>query len=151
MSRKTIAVVAMFLLLCGVPVFSANSATNSAVTVGVARTRLGPILVDGTGHTLYLLTLDRKRSSSCTNLASFNCVAGWPPLLTIGKPHAGPGVNPALLGTMHRTKPSGVQVTYNGHPLYRNVQDTAPGDVKGQGGFGTWYVVSPKGTPVKRK
>ena len=96
------------MLVCGALAFSASSATNSSVTVNVAQTSLGTVLVNGSGRTLYLFTLDRKNSSSCTT-GSFNCVVAWPPLITTGKPHAGPGVNPALLGTMRRTKPSGVR------------------------------------------
>jgi len=144
-------VVGLLVLLCGATAaLTANSATNTAAVVKVAKTSLGPVLVDGSGRTLYLFTLDRKGSSSCTT-GSFNCIVLWPPLLTTAKPHAGPGVSPALLGTVRRAKPSGVQVTYNGHFLYRYAQDTKPGDVKGQGYGSVWYVVSPKGTPIKRK
>ena len=47
-----------------------------------------------------------------------------PPLMTKAKPVAGPGVKQALLGTTKR--PNGkLQVTYNGHPLYRYVGGTS--------------------------
>jgi predicted lipoprotein with Yx(FWY)xxD motif len=42
-------------------------------------------------------------------------------------------------------------VTYNGHPLYRFVQDKKPGDTKGQGvdAFGArWYAVTAAGKRV---
>jgi predicted lipoprotein with Yx(FWY)xxD motif len=41
----------------------------------------------------------------------------WPPVLTAGRPQAGPGVDQHAVGTMMR--PDGTrQVTYNGKPLY---------------------------------
>ena len=44
------------------------------------------------------------------------------------------------------------QVTYNGHPPYTYVGDSAAGKTKGQGlniSGGLWWVVSPAGQPVK--
>jgi hypothetical protein len=44
-------------------------------------------------------------------------------------------------------------LTAGGSPLYTFSMDKAPGDVNGQGMVnfgGTWYVVSPSGTAVKR-
>ena len=34
-------------------------------------------------------------------------------------------------------------------PLYYFAGDTAPGDVKGQGLAGKWYVIGADGTPIK--
>ena len=42
-------------------------------------------------------------------------------------------------------------MTYNGHPLYHYVGDTAPGDTNGQNLDqlgGSWYVVSASGAQV---
>ena len=148
--RKAVSAAVLLVVLCGALAFSASSATNTVAIVNVGQTSLGTILVDGSGRTLYLFKLDQKNSSSCTT-GSFNCLSVWHPLMTTAKPHAGAGVNPALLGTFHRTKPSGLQVSYNGHPLYTYNQDAAPGDVNGQA-YGTiWYVVSPKGKAIKTK
>jgi len=125
-----------------------HSGTSQAI-VKTAPSRLGPILVDGNGRTLYLWTSDPANRSSC--LSDFGCPTYWPPLLTAGKPRAGSGVNAHLLGVIHRSKPAGLQVTYNGHPLYYDAADTSPGDIKGQGQINEWYVVSPAGTPIKKK
>jgi Secreted repeat of unknown function len=55
--------------------------------------------------------------------------------LTDGAPIAGPGVNPALLGTVTRKDVlSGQpvqQVTYAGLPLYRFFLDETPGETEG--------------------
>ncbi len=37
----------------------------------------------------------------------------------------------------------------NGYPLYTFAQDTAPGDVKGQGLKDVWHVMAADGTEVK--
>jgi predicted lipoprotein with Yx(FWY)xxD motif len=69
----------------------------------------------------------RGRSSCYRECASY-----WPPLLTKGKPHAGPGVRASLLGTTKR-KDGKLEVTYNHHPLYYFVGDRKPGQTTGQG------------------
>ncbi|WP_081617699.1 hypothetical protein [Amycolatopsis methanolica] len=46
-------------------------------------------------------------------------------------------------------RPDGVrQLTLGGWPLYRYVNDTAPGQVNGQGVDGTWFVIAPSGVKV---
>ena len=148
-SRKTLSAVASLALVFGAIVVSAHSATHQTATVKVAKSKLGTILVDARGRALYLYMLDTNGSSSCTNVDS--CFRTWPPLMATGTPHAGHGVDPILLGTVHRIRPSGMQVTYNGHPLYRYSQDTRAGQTKGQTLLSLWYVVSAAGAPIKKK
>jgi hypothetical protein len=61
-------------------------------------------------------------------------------------PVAGPGVDPALLGTIDG--PLGQQVTYAGHPLYRFSGDLAAGETNGFGVGGIWWVLAPDGTRI---
>lgn len=105
--------------------------------------QLGPMLTDARGRTLYLFTRDTPNKSTCTGA----CAQAWPPLLTTAAPVPGPGVNTALLGTTQRPDGS-TQVTYNGWPLYYFASDQNPGDARGQGVGGVWFVVSPAGTPL---
>jgi predicted lipoprotein with Yx(FWY)xxD motif len=100
--------------------------------VKVGRSRLGPILVDGSGHTLYLFTQDKPGRSLCTS-DYLNCTTIWLPLMTTGRPRGEAGIKTRLLEVFHRTKPAGSQVAYHGHPLYRSVDDKQPGDLTGQG------------------
>ena len=119
----------------------------SAARVGVAKTALGRIVVDGRGRTLYLFEKDRNHRSSCYGL----CAAYWPPLLTHGKPLARAGAKQSLLGRTRRRNGSG-QVTYAGHPLYRYAGDTKPGQTNGQGlqDFGGgWDAISPAGKKIE--
>ena len=126
----------------------ARSATQTNATVSLRKTKLGPILVNSRGHTLYLFTKDRNAKSSCSG----SCARFWPPLLSQGKPTAGPGVKPSLMGTTRRSNGSR-QVTYNRHPLYTFVLDKLAGQTKGEGNsaFGAkWYAVSARGTAVAK-
>ncbi|HTZ87851.1 MAG TPA: hypothetical protein VMB05_14385 [Solirubrobacteraceae bacterium] len=116
--------------------------------VQLATTDLGHVLVDSRGHTLYLFERDQGTKSTCTRA----CATAWPPLTTTGRPTAGSGINAALLGTAPR--PGGIQVTYNGHPLYRFVEDSRAGETTGQGvtGFGAkWFALSATGDPFTAK
>jgi predicted lipoprotein with Yx(FWY)xxD motif len=116
--------------------------------VSVAGSRLGRILVDGRGRTLYLFEKDVRGRSACAG----TCAVYWPPLLTNNKPTVGAGAKRNLLGVTRRSDGTR-QVTYAGHPLYRFVQDTRRGQTNGQDlhDFGAgWYVLSPAGQKVER-
>jgi predicted lipoprotein with Yx(FWY)xxD motif len=126
----------------------AAAATKHAPTVRVAKTRLGKILVNSRGRTLYLFKKDSGTKSACFGA----CATAWPPLRTSGKPTVGSGAKASLVGTTKRSdgKP---QVTYNGHPLYTFIMDKKAGDTKGEGftAFGgSWFVVSPAGKQVSK-
>jgi predicted lipoprotein with Yx(FWY)xxD motif len=106
--------------------------------------KLGNILVDSNGFTLYAFTNDTKDTSTCYD----KCEVAWPPLLQIDKPAVGNGVDASLLGTTQR-KDGTTQVTYNGMPLYYFFKDHAAGDTTGQGVGNVWYVLSPDGKIMK--
>jgi predicted lipoprotein with Yx(FWY)xxD motif len=124
----------------------ANGTKTGGTTVAVAKSRLGRILVDSKGITLYDFVKDKGSVSSCYGA----CAALWPPLITKGKPHAGHGVRASLLGTTKR-KDGKLEVTYNRHPLYYFVTDRKPGQTTGQGVNqfgGPWWVLSPAGKEI---
>lgn len=126
----------------------ASSATETSATVSLRKTKLGPVLVNARGHTLYLFVKDRNGRSACTG----SCARFWPPLLSRGKPTGGPGIKGSLLGTTRRSG-GGLQVTYNRHPLYSYALDRRAGQTNGQGSlnFGArWWAVSARGTAVVR-
>lgn len=114
-------------------------------TVSVADNKLGDLLVDAQGRTLYLFGSDTGTTSTCTGA----CASAWPPLRS-SAPTAGTQVNGSLLGTTPRSD-GDPQVTYHGHPLYTFVKDTKAGDTNGEGvtAFGaSWFVVSPAGAQI---
>lgn len=157
---------------CAAPV---TSAPTAPAIVSVASTSHGTVLVEGSagyaGCSLYVLTSDELRTltsgaepfacSNNQNVLGAPCDSTlWPALLTNGAPIAGPGVNPALLGTVTRTDvlsgQSVQQVTYAGLPLYRFLLDETPGETEGASLFdpvtsptGIWYLVEPgRGHPA---
>ena len=126
----------------------ASGTKSGGTTVAVAKTRIGRILVDSKGITLYDFVTDKRGVSGCYGA----CAALWPPLITKGKPHAGPGVRASLLGTTKR-KDGKLEVTYNHHRLYYFVTDRKPGQTTGQGVNqfgGPWWVLSPAGREIHR-
>ncbi|MEW6403435.1 MAG: hypothetical protein AB1649_16690 [Chloroflexota bacterium] len=90
----------------------------------------GPILVDGSGMSLYLFMADTQGSGTSTCGNDDGCATEWPPLLSEGAPVAGEGVDANLLGTITRDDGT-TQVTYNG-----------------QGDEGLWFLISPSGAAI---
>jgi predicted lipoprotein with Yx(FWY)xxD motif len=121
-----------------------SSSGSSGSTIGVSNnSKLGNVLVDSQGRTVYLFKKDTSSMSTCSGA----CATQWPPVISKGKPSAGTGVTASMLSTTTRSDGS-KQVTYNGHPLYTYIGDQSAGDVNGQGlNFfgGEWYVVTPAG------
>lgn len=149
----TTAVGAMALLAaCGGTTSTATASPSpspvaTGTTIAVATdAKLGQILVDGKGMTVYLFVADTGTASTCYT----SCAQFWPPVLTDGAPQAGTGAHASLLGTTTRTDGK-VEVTYAGHPLYYFLKDKAAGDTTGQGvnGFGAlWWVMGPSGAAM---
>jgi predicted lipoprotein with Yx(FWY)xxD motif len=125
-----------------------TSEPPAATTVALRNSAFGPILVDGSGRTLYLFEADRADMSTCNG----DCASVWPPLIAHGTPVAAAGVNQSLLTTTARNDGS-LEVVYNGHPLYYFVSDTKAGDITGEAisSFGAeWYVLSAAGTKIDK-
>ncbi|GAA3874591.1 COG4315 family predicted lipoprotein [Tessaracoccus defluvii] len=120
---------------------AASPTADAALTLAMADSSLGSILVDGAGMTLYLFTKDAPGSSACEG----QCLINWPPL--VGEPAAGDGVDASLLGSFQRSDGT-TQATYNGWPLYYWKNDAAPGDVTGQNVPDVWFVLDAAGNPV---
>jgi predicted lipoprotein with Yx(FWY)xxD motif len=113
-------------------------------TVAVASSKLGNILVDGDGRTLYAFTKDKGDQSACSG----QCAANWPALT--GTATAGTGVQASLLSTAMQANGKS-QVTYGGKPLYYFAGDAKPGDTNGQGVGNVWFALTPAGQLVQQK
>jgi predicted lipoprotein with Yx(FWY)xxD motif len=141
--RKSPALVVILLCVllggCGTATVTPKAYSVHAIKLPGA----GRVLADGSGYSLYVYLPDEQGQSRCT----LACAATWPPLLLpsgVRRPTAGPGIDPALLGTTRRDNGS-LQVTYNGWPLYTYLDD-GPGQATGQGeGMGAWYLISTTG------
>ena len=126
----------------GTPSTVASSSTSAAAaggsaTVNTVTTKLGTVLVDAQGRTLYHLAPETTSHIVCTG----GCTSTWPPLLVEGtaKPTAGTGVTAKLTVVM---RPDGKdQVAADGLLLYTYSGDHAAGDTNGEGVAGVWHVI----------
>jgi predicted lipoprotein with Yx(FWY)xxD motif len=110
--------------------------------------KLGKILVDAKGMTLYLFDKDEAGKSNCSG----GCIKNWPALTVKDedeKMTPGEGVT-AKLEVIDRGDGT-YQITANGMPLYYYAKDTKAGDTTGQGVGDVWWVLSPDGTKVTTK
>jgi len=140
------AVAAALSLTYGLGIASASSSSAGGTKIAVASSKLGRIIVDGRGRTLYLFARDKHGKSACSG----SCVTYWPPLIASGKLLAVSGARASLLGTTRRAD-GRRQVTYRNHPLYRYVGDATKGQITGQGldlSGGEWWVLSPAGNKI---
>ena len=148
-----LAALALVLTACGGGDDQAGTTPTTAAaqqaaegTVAVATTGLGDVLVDAKGRTLYVFTKDKSDQSVCSG----KCAAAWPALTVTGAATPGTGVQASLLSTSKQANGSS-QVSYGGKPLYYFAGDAAPGDTKGQGLNGVWFVVQGDGKLVESK
>lgn len=140
----------------GAPASSGPPGSVAAgVTIGAANVAgYGMVLVDGSGHTLYILSSERGGKLTCTD--DNGCTKVWPDTeLPAGvmAATAGSGINKALLSTVKNAKGS-LYVTYGGWPLYTFSGDSGPAQSAGEGinSFGgIWYVLGVSGQPVTAK
>lgn len=111
---------------------------------------LGTVLVDGRGHTVYMLTADGRTNTPCTD--DSGCTKVWPDLPLpdgVMSATAGAGVQASLLATMPANGET--YPTYHGWLLYEFAGDSAAGQGNGEGihSFGgTWYALNASGEPV---
>lgn len=109
---------------------------GAPATVGVRDSKLGSILTDSAGKSLYVF--DKDQAGAMTSACTGGCATIWPALTVTGTPSAGPGVP----GQLTAAGPSGggSQVAWNGKLLYEYSGDHAPGDTNGDGVAGIWHV-----------
>ena len=125
---------------------SPSPSPASEATVAIVDSSLGKILAGADGRTVYVFMRDAEAEGEST--CYDECQQRWPPVTITGAPEAGADVNAELLSTTTRQDGS-TQVTYKGRPLYYFSGDESPGETKGQGVGGLWFVVSADGEPVR--
>jgi predicted lipoprotein with Yx(FWY)xxD motif len=112
------------------PANPAAAAEPERLTV-TTNPKLGKIVTDNRGHTIYRLDADpvKPPKSTCVD----DCAKRFPPvLLPAGGVLRVDGIDSTLIGSLTRADNT-IQVTLAGHPLYRYAGDGAPGDTLGQG------------------
>ena len=118
-----------------------------SITLVVRDSKLGPIITDDKGMTLYMFTPDARNVSNCEGA----CLNVWPPVMlksdeTLSSVGVDGNLRRSKLGVAMRFDGSR-QVTYNGFPLYWWVRDKTPGDITGQWVGNVWFVLNDAGTP----
>jgi predicted lipoprotein with Yx(FWY)xxD motif len=122
------------------PANSSGAASSGAASSGaLATTKIGSatVLTNAKGFTIYTFAVDTANHSNCNG----SCAKYWPPVK--GPVTAMAGVS-GTFGTITRSDGT-TQETWNGHPLYTYVGDTAPGQAKGNGlnlSGGVWHEVA---------
>jgi len=106
---------------------STSTSSPAATTAGSLKTATiggATVLTSGKGFTLYSFAPDTPTKSNCNG----TCAQNWPP---VTGPATASGVT-GTFGTIKRADGS-IQASFDGHPLYTFVGDTAPGQAKGNG------------------
>src|SRR5690348_5730800 len=122
---------------------STSTSSPAAATAGSLKTTTiggATVLTTSKGFTLYSFAPDTPTKSNCNG----TCAQNWPP---VKGPATASGVT-GTFGTIKRSDGS-VQATFDGHPLYTFVGDTAPGQNKGNGlnaAGGLWHEITTSGT-----
>jgi predicted lipoprotein with Yx(FWY)xxD motif len=122
-----LAAAGLVLAACG----SSSGGGSKPVIASAEKAKVGTVVVDGQGRTLYRFTAEEQGRPVCTGA----CVTTWPPAIA---PRAS-GL-PAHVATVRR-EDGKLQLTYDGYPLYRYSGDTSAADANGEGVGGQWFVV----------
>jgi predicted lipoprotein with Yx(FWY)xxD motif len=149
--------VALLATACGssssssTPTTTSGAATVAATLSTRTLPRVGAVVVNQQGRTLYVFAPDKATKVTCTG----GCASVWPPLMVPSGQK--PTVSVALKSSLVSSDPDpsgGRVITYNGWPLYLYVADPSAGSDHGQAlnsSGGLWYVISPSGTVIKTK
>jgi predicted lipoprotein with Yx(FWY)xxD motif len=150
LAKGTVATVALGAGAVGVstlavPASAASAGEAASGAAFVVKTehvaKLGTILTNATGMTLYRYTVDPAGKATCSGA----CAKVWPPLLLpkgvthIKAPHGVKGL------TAVRVHGGRLQVFFHGHALYRFVSDAKKGQATGQGIENDWFAVLSNG------
>lgn len=130
-----------------IPATSTSSTVPSAETSAALRTAqssLGTIVVDAQGKTVYVF--DKDTANSGKSACAGACLTAWPPVPAPDTTPTATGVAGTVgsIATASGTR----QLTLNGLPLYYYKDDSAGGDVHGQGVGGIWWVVGADGAKM---
>jgi len=130
----------------GTPSGASSSGTSgghiaaAADSLKTAKIGGATVLTSVKGFTLYSFAPDTPTTSKCNG----TCAQNWPPV----KGAASASGVKGTFGTIKRSDGS-VQATFDGHPLYTFVGDTAPGQNKGNGlnaAGGLWHEITTSGS-----
>jgi predicted lipoprotein with Yx(FWY)xxD motif len=134
-----VSVLALAVLGGSVATASSGAPASASAAGGLRTAKIGgvTVLTNAKGFTLYWFAPDKPNKSVCNG----SCAAYWPPVK--GPVTLSAGIS-GRVGTIRRSDGS-LQATFDGHPLYTYIADTAPGQAKGNKlnlNGGLWYEVT---------
>lgn len=119
--------------LAALALAAATAACAASMPAMTADTKLGAVLTDARGMTLYTFDKDEAGKSNCAG----ECATNWPPFAAAADARAEGDWSVV-------TRADGAkQWAYKGKPLYTWVKDAKPGDTTGEGVKGVWRVAKP--------
>jgi predicted lipoprotein with Yx(FWY)xxD motif len=130
-ARLALLAASAVLAACG---SSSSNGAESPVVTSAKKAKVGSVIVDAQGRTLYHFTAEAQGVPVCTGA----CVSTWPPALASTASSL-----PKHVATVKRPDGGKLQLTYDGYPLYRYAGDQSKADANGEGVGGQWYVVKP--------
>jgi predicted lipoprotein with Yx(FWY)xxD motif len=116
------------------------AASSSGTTLKTTTIDGNQVVTNSAGMTVYWFAIDTSTKSNCTG----TCLQYWH--VVTGPATAGSGVT-GTLGVITGSNGT-MQATYDGHPLYTYVGDTAPGQNNGNGknlSGGLWWEMTVSG------
>jgi predicted lipoprotein with Yx(FWY)xxD motif len=135
-SLALLAAVPLAVCACGSSSDSGRTTDAKAPVSSAQKAKVGHVIVDARGRTLYRFTAEAQGRPVCMG----DCAKTWPPATVA----ADTGL-PAHVATVKRPDGGALQLTYDGHPLYRYAGDKTSDDAKGDGVGGQWYAVKAGG------
>ena len=115
----------------GMAVLIVGLATAGAALAQEPAKKMGGMMTNPAGMTLYTFDKDAGGKSACNG----PCAANWPPLIAAADAKA--SGDWSIIARDDGSK----QWAYKGKPLYLWSKDQKPGDMTGDGFNGIWHVV----------
>jgi predicted lipoprotein with Yx(FWY)xxD motif len=129
------------------PAATAGTLPADTIIISSSTTSLGEVLVDSTGHTIYVFLGDTSTTATCVG----DCAKTWPPIL-------GNQVGLAAAISYQAgefkvvSQPGGTkQLIVNGRPAYTYKGDRIATETNGQGQGGQWFALGADGQPITKK
>ncbi|MDH4161413.1 MAG: hypothetical protein OEW15_01825 [Nitrospirota bacterium] len=141
MSKQAVvgAIVAVLFLAGPMAGIAAAQEQKELVKIAVDK-KLGKYLTNSNGRALYYYKKDGPGKSECTG----SCTQTWPVYCyTAEEISLSRGLKQSDFVSFHRTDNDQDHLAYKGMPLYNFAGDKKPGDRKGHGMDGLWFLVKP--------
>ncbi len=130
----------VLMIAVGALTLGACASMDLPASFKTADTKVGKVLADNKGMTLYVFDKDDPGKSNCKG----KCATAWPPVMAGAITKATGKLSIITRGDGSK------QWAYDKMPLYGFSKDKKAGDVTGDGRGGVWHIVHPAGTGARR-